>query len=776
MFEYFERIEIVLTDEQKKFLDYNKAQLQLMSLRTVNIVAIIFIILMAPFEYNAIKNIFQPIWIDVFAIYLIAILIFQVVLVFGLHKTIVSKKINLKVVGRYLYITVINLSFANITLNLIGCYVNSDLLGIIYIPCIFSTVFLISQKSRILYLSLFYVFTMFMLIFYLKNDTSLVLDRAISLACSFVIFYIVGDFIYYIWRTNNVQRFENELIINKIAYKNEQQQQTFDFLSKTFKEFDSKRIERKEPSQDVSIEERTLKLLTEFTRTQKLFKYALEKYEDVFENVNDGILILNNNGNIIDINRAGLEILEVDNKKELADLSLSNIVYEADREKSVIYIKKLIEEGAYKGYEGRIITRKGNIKYLEVNSTAIYKRGVFNGSRDIIRDITLRKKAEEEIIQARNAEKQFLANMSHEIRTPLNAIIGMSHLLYDTQPTSEQREYLNILKNSANFLLSLISDVLDIAKIEAGKMDFQQRPFDLVGLLLTLQKTFELKIDKKPIELLINIDPRLEGIWIGDEQILNQIFYNLLTNAEKFTQKGQILIEARIKEIDENIHWIEFRVTDTGVGMHTNKLDIIFGKFVQIHEKNVERQRGTGLGLALCKQFVEMQNGRIWAESKLGEGTTIVFILPFEQSKAQYTTSNIVSIESIAKDMNFENHFFLIAEDNNFNRVFANKLFEKLGLKHEFAFDGKEALEKAQLKKYDAIFMDLEMPIMDGFEATEAIRNTRNPNQDTKIIALTASATVEQKEKVFVVGMNDFLPKPFTPIQLVEVLKRTILI
>ena len=272
-----------------------------------------------------------------------------------------------------------------------------------------------------------------MLIFYLKNDTALVVDRAISLACSFVIFYIVGDFIYYIWRTNNVQRFENELIINKIAYKNEQQQQTFDFLSKTFKEFDSKRIERKELSQDVSIEERTLKLLTEFTRTQKLFKYALEKYEDVFENVNDGILILNNNGNIIDINRAGLEILEVDNKKELADLSLSNIVYEADREKSAIYIKKLIEEGAYKGYEGRIITRKGNIKYLEVSSTAIYKRGVFNVSRDIIRDITLRKKAEEEIVQARNAEKQFLANMSHEIRTPLNAIIGMSHLLYDTQ-------------------------------------------------------------------------------------------------------------------------------------------------------------------------------------------------------------------------------------------------------------------------------------------------------------------------------------------------------
>ncbi|MEN9610180.1 MAG: hypothetical protein RLZZ628_994 [Bacteroidota bacterium] len=367
---------------------------------------------------------------------------------------------------------------------------------------------------------------------------------------------------------------------------------------------------------------------------------------------------------------------------------------------------------------------------------------------------------------AEEAQKRFLANMSHEIRTPLNAIIGMAHLLYDTRPTVQQLDYLNVIKDSGNHLHNLISDILDYSKIEAGKMEIQAKPFDLIGLVKTLQKTFQLKVEGKPIRVEAFVDTELEGWVIGDAVLLNQILINLLSNAEKFTDKGKIGVRVGLADKTEKDYLVEFEVYDTGIGMEADELPRIFEDFQQLDNELKIKYKGTGLGLTITRKLLELQGGTIDVQSRKGRGTTFLFTLKYQKTVNPLAIA--VQAPEETTQLPISTGKILIAEDNQMNLKYLTGLLRKWELEYDIALNGKEATEFAAAHPYSLILMDIQMPIMDGNEATLVIRNTRNPNMNVPIIALTASALLDRKARAAATGMTDFVTKPFNPTQLLE--------
>lgn len=434
-------------------------------------------------------------------------------------------------------------------------------------------------------------------------------------------------------------------------------------------------------------------------------------------------------------------------------------------------------QAEFHSLEYRIMHKDGTVRWVLDRGVVIERNKlgkpikIIGTHVDITSQKTLEaalKKAKETAEASTKAKENFLANMSHEIRTPLNAIIGMTHLLFDTRPNKQQFEYLEILKTSADFLHSLISDLLDMAKIEAGRIEVQNHPFDLVGLLRTTQRVFQIKLQNRPVELDMMIDARISGMYLGDDLILNQILLNLIGNAEKFTEEGCIDISVKLKKEEENTLWIEFKITDTGVGIPANKLDEIFQKFKQINTQG-HKHKGTGLGLAITKQLIDLQGGTISVKSQEGEGTSFTFMLPFQKSDLEAVPD---TFEIQASPSDLLGCKVLVAEDNIMNQKYISGLLNKWNIEFVIAPDGRKAVEQAQKQRFDIILMDIQMPNMDGYEATITIRNTKNPNQHTPIIALTASAMLDQKSKTKLVGMDDFVTKPFAPNQLLTILKR----
>ena len=391
-----------------------------------------------------------------------------------------------------------------------------------------------------------------------------------------------------------------------------------------------------------------------------------------------------------------------------------------------------------------------------------------------IRDITDRKKAEQELIsakqeaeQAQLAEQQFLANMSHEIRTPMNAVIGMTHLLYETNPTEAQKEYLDSLRFSADSLMGIISNILDLSKIEANEIEFEQRTFNLLELLKSLQQTFQFKVREKPISVVLDYDPKIKNHLIGDSVRLNQILTNLLGNASKFTHKGTIGVKAKLVAATGGQYIIQLQVHDTGIGIEKENVEKIFENFKQADVKITRKFGGTGLGLTIVKNLVELQGGSIEVESSEGQGSVFNIVLPFKDSGVLQTEVSIKEdsehhISEVLKETSI-----LVVEDNPMNQKLISKILELWKCDFEIASNGFLAIEKTKEKKYDIILMDIHMPEIDGCETTKKIRSdSENKNQNTTIIALTAAALLDEKNRALESGMNDFLTKPFSPKQL----------
>ncbi|PWK20105.1 PAS domain S-box-containing protein [Arcicella aurantiaca] len=517
--------------------------------------------------------------------------------------------------------------------------------------------------------------------------------------------------------------------------------------------------------------------ITEQYNARELIRKSEEKYRGIMNNMELGLLEVDNNQIIIRAYDSFCQMIGY-SQEELVGKSAPALLLPSDSDDTLNKNQEERKKGSASSYELQLKKKDGSRLWVIISGAPIFgDDGEVVGSMGIHYDITERKLLEQELEQAkliaeqaRQSEKQFLANMSHEIRTPLNAIIGMTHLLFDTRPNKQQYEYLDILKTSADFLLTLISDLLDMAKIEAGKVEVQNHPFDLAGLLRTTQRLFQIKIEGRPIEINLMIDGRITGYYIGDDLILNQILLNLIGNAEKFTEKGSIDITVKQKRQDEKFDWIEFKIEDTGSGIPAEKMDMIFQKFKQINSHG-HKHKGTGLGLSITKQLVEIQGGTISVNSDEGVGSTFTFLLPYQKSETEALPTTH-EIHFAPKNLNGSK--VLVAEDNIMNQKYISSLLTKWEIDFVIASDGKKAVEQAQKKLFDLILMDIQMPNMDGYEATITIRNTNSLNQKTPIIALTASAMLDQKSKAMSAGMDDFVTKPFAPNNLLSILQRYI--
>nr|MBC7611792.1 PAS domain S-box protein [Pseudopedobacter sp.] len=510
-------------------------------------------------------------------------------------------------------------------------------------------------------------------------------------------------------------------------------------------------------------------------------KHAEERLELlslVASKTENGVSISDKTGRVKWINSA-LEKLFEYTFKELEGKRIGDIVRGSNTD-----FKKLNEARAdarrHLPYdiELEVYKKDGTPVWVSVSNTPIYDdKGNIEREVEIINDITERKKAEEQLIESKEqalqlskAKEMFLSVMSHEIRTPLNAVIGLTNILLEEEKLAHQEQNLDLLKFSSDNLLSLINDILDFTKIEVGKMELEKKGVNIGDLVRDISDSLSFKVKEKGIEIKHFIDPGLPTLVRGDKTRLYQILINLLNNAIKFTEKGFVKISVCLVSVEEDFTTLHFEISDTGIGIPEDKFDYIFELFTQAESNTTRKYGGTGLGLSIAKRLIELFDGEIKLNSKVGEGTMFYFDLRFNNFKD-------LSIEKVNSSENQKimmNAKVLVVDDNEINRILANKILSKFGIEVVFAESGEEAIEIiTQDNTIDLVLMDIYMPGISGYEATKRLRSIDGEYyQKLPIIALTASILNDDIETIYNSGMTDHQLKPYKPDDLIAAISK----
>ena len=441
---------------------------------------------------------------------------------------------------------------------------------------------------------------------------------------------------------------------------------------------------------------------------------------------------------------------------------------EIERQKIILYsvigglVMLLLLSGVL--YNRFLLKKKSNQKlevaYSELKST----------QGELIRQ---KNTAEEQTQRAEQSEKfkeQFLANMSHEIRTPMNAVNGMTELLIDKNPRKDQMNYLDAIRKSSDTLLHIINDILDLSKIEAGKMELEKIDFSLRETLEQVRQTLSFRAEEKGLQLITEVENSIADVIIGDPVRLNQILVNLGGNAIKFTQRGSVHIS--VKKLNNSLSpsscELYFSIIDTGIGIPKEKMETVFESFSQAHSSDSRKYGGTGLGLSISRQLVELQGGHILVESQEGSGTTFSFILNYPVGSSEKFQQRIQQ-EQLVDGSILNGLKILLADDNEYNRIVARDTLKgKADVAITEASTGKIAIQLIEKQEFDIVLMDVQMPVMDGYEATKYIRDHFSaPKNSVPIIALTASVVRSDLDKCRESGMNSYVAKPFKAWQLI---------
>ena len=500
--------------------------------------------------------------------------------------------------------------------------------------------------------------------------------------------------------------------------------------------------------------------------SRKKAEQELETLSLVASKSSSGVAIRDGKGRVTWVNEALENILGY-TLSELEGKLLGEVVVGEDTDKSMLDIAtKAIENKRAYSIDLLVYKKDKSPIWLHASTTPILnKDGEIERQVEIINDISERKLAEQELVKTREealqlskAKETFLSVMSHEIRTPLNAVIGMSNILMDDNPTESQLENLKILGFSAQNLLKLINDILDFTKIETGNMVLESVNVNLKDLVSQTLNSLQFKTAQRGVVLKSEIDHRIPAQVKGDNTRLYQILINLLGNSVKFTEKGEVKLKLDLIDENKTSVKVRFEISDTGIGIPADKIDYIFDSYTQASSDISRKYGGTGLGLSITKRLLKLYNSEIFVKSKIGKGSIFSFTIDFKRSQHPATQmANKTPVAQLAASV-------LVVDDNEINRLLASKVLTKWGVEVDFAENGKIALDKVQQTSYDLILMDVHMPVMDGIEATKAIRNLGSEYyQSLPIIALTASVFAMELDMIEECGMNDYVMKPFVP-------------
>jgi len=502
-----------------------------------------------------------------------------------------------------------------------------------------------------------------------------------------------------------------------------------------------------------------------------------DELEAIFNTSKDGIAILDEESNFLDFNQAYMEMTGY-TREELLEKSCLDLTVAEDRERSIDALQIVKKAGFMKNFEKGCILKNGTTLTVGMSITLMPDKERFLiTSKDITSQKLLERhllEAKESAERANRAKSEFVANMSHEIRTPMNAILGFSDLVLRTELTPKQRDYIEKISSSSSSLLNILNDILDYSKIEAGKLEILQKPFEIRDMMHRFEALYLPSIQQKGLLYTLNIQENVPHVMVSDELRLHQVLGNLVSNAVKFTESGEILITVRLLDQNESDSRIEFSVKDTGIGMNDEQIKRLFTPFEQADSSITRKYGGTGLGLSISQRLVSMMGGTIDLKSEKGKGSTFSFsILMGNESKTieeNVSDTSIVDKNSYALLKGIK---VLLVEDNYLNMEVAKGLLENFGVDVTTAFNGEEALNRLTTLEFDLVLMDMHMPVMDGLEATRMIR--KNPSfMQLPIIAMTAAAMEQDRALCLEAGMNEYITKPIVLDQLVNILLKFI--